>query len=786
MLRNYLITIFRGIRRNRLFTLINLVGLSVAMACFILVGLYVNYELSYDRFHDRVEDVYMVEMQLNREMGGSRNSFVPAVLAEAIQNRIPAIEHAAVTNTGTASILVQAANGEFIPEQYYGVKNSFFDVFTFPLLHGNPANALSEPTSIVISSEMALKYFQTENALGKVISIDNKGDFKVTGVLKPFPKNSQFQPHFLLPFDALNSLESRSSWNMNAFFIYIRTVPGADLKQLEEGIWDIYRNQSEGSSYAAAGLQPFTDTYWSGSFGVQLNNRERGLGADKTVIYTCTGLATLLLFIALANYVNMATARALDRSKEVGIRKVNGASQWQLRVQFLGETVFFALLSLVFSLVLVEILLPSVSEVLGISLRVDYGNLNWLLILLGYATACGLIAGVYPAVFLSGFNPVKAIKGQLVLSGQRISAKSILLFLQFVISGMLVAILLMANAQIRHYLNFDLGFEKDQVIAIHAPVPLREDGAVVLSQVRALTGVVAATRGPMPFGGDGSASMANKDKKIRSVSKAHVDAEFLPLFDIELLDGRNFDDNRLEDYEKTILINQALAEELEMDNPVGQTLLMADNPVRVIGVFKNFYINGALSSERPLFLYPARTKFSRVLIKLSPENTLETLAALEDIWRPYLGRNAFKYDFLDQAYEAKLSKLKRITLIVNGITLAIVVISLFGLFSLVVYHTSGKIKDIGIRKVLGAPMSHILYSLGRPYLTLLLLASLVSLPLAYYAMDQILSKYPNQIALDSGYGVLALLAMFLLSTMVIMSRAVSVGNVNPVDILRNE
>lgn len=787
MFRNYLITVLRSIQRNKLFTIINLSGLSVAMACFILVGLYVNYELSYDKFHDQVEDIHIVQMQFSEDMGGSTNSFVPAVLSEALQSQVPAIEQATATNTGAGGMLVEAANGEFVPEKYYGVNNSFFDVFTFPMLYGDKDAALTEPTSVVISSEVAVKYFGSENAMGEVVNIDGKGSFKVTGVLKPFPKNSQFQPHFLLPFNALNSPERRNSWTLNSYFIYVKTVPGADLDKLKGDIWDVYAPKKvDGSPYVAAELESFTKTYWSGSFGATLNNRDRGLGANKDVIYVCSGLAILLLFIALANYVNMATAKAVERAKEVGIRKVNGASQAQLRMQFLGETILFAILALVISLILVELLLPSVSEVLGIPLKVDYTSLDWLLLLIGYAVLCGLLAGIYPAIFLSRFNPVKAIKGELTGGGRRFSPKRVLLFLQFTISGTLVVVLLMANAQIRHYLDFDLGFEKEQVVAIHAPVPLRKDGPVIMNQVRNLKGVAAASKGPMPFGGDGSASIAFEDKKLRSVSKAHVDAEFLPLFDIDIVSGRNFDETRLEDFDNTIMINRALVQALELDNPVGQIVQMADRPVKVIGVFENFYINGALSKERPLFLYPTRDKFSRVLIKLNPGNPTETLSSLQEIWQPYLGKITFKYDFLDEAYANRLNELQRITLIVNGITVAIVTISLFGLFSLVAFHISRKLKDIGIRKVLGASATHILLILGKPYMAVLLLSSVVALPLAYYFMQEVLSKYPHQINLGPGYGTLAFLVILLLSALVILSRALAAVRTNPVDILRNE
>lgn len=788
MLQNYITTIFRGIRRNKFFTLINLFGLSVAMACFIIVGLYVNYELSYDKFHDSVEDIHIVKMKFSEEMGGFSNSFVPAVLAEEIANKIPSVEHATVTASGAGNIMVKATNGEFLAEKYYQVENSFFDIFSFPMLYGDATKALSEPTSVVISSEMALKYFNNENAMGKLIAIEGKGEFKVSGVLKPFPKNSQFQPHFLLSFNGQNTLERRTSWGMNGYFVYIKTLPGTDLETLKTDIWKLYDNRKiDGTSYVAADLEAFGDTYWSWSGGgASLNNRSRGLGANKSVIYVCSGLAILLLFIALANYVNMATAKAVERAKEVGIRKVNGATRGQLRVQFLGETIVFALMSLVFSMILVEMILPSVSEVLGISLKVDYTNLNWLLVLFGYAVLCGVVAGLYPALFLSRFNPVKAIKGELSTGNKRFSPKVILLFLQFTISSTLIVVLLVANAQIRHYLNFDLGFDKDQVVSLYAPPQLRTDAQSVFNQVKSVKGVVSATRGSMPYGGDGSARITYQEKKLGNITKVHVDEQFLPLFDIALLAGRNFDANRPEDFQNAMIINKAFADKMDVEDPVNELVDLGGTSMRVIGVMDNFFIGGALSTESPLFLFPSKNSFTHVLVKIEGGDPSETLAAFENIWRPYNGKAAFKYQFLDEAYAAKINDLQRITLIVNGITIAIVVLSLFGLFSLVVYHTSRKLKDIGIRKILGASSAHILMILGKPYLGVLLVSAAVALPLSYYFMGGVLEQYPNKIDLNAQYGVVAILSIVVLSAMVILSRAVSASRTNPVDILRNE
>ena len=788
MLKNYIITTLRGIKRNKVFTLINLTGLSVAMACFILVGLYVRYELSYDQFHEDVEDIHLVKMKKTERFGGSYDPFLPPMLGKLIKDGTPGLEEVTTTLAGAGGMYVVKNETDYIRENFYTIESSFFNVFTFPILYGDKSNLFDDPNSVVISREMAIKYFDVENAIGETLSVDGKGDFRVTAVLNDFPKNSQFQPHFSF---SLNDMESLDSWGYNTFFIYIKTLPNSDLTEIKQRIATIYNsNKPEDAMYEGteAELGSFANSYWqlSGS-GASLNNRDRGLGANKDVIYLCSGLAILLLFIALANYVNMATAKAMERAKEVGIRKVNGATQNQLIKQFLGETFFFALLCLVVAVIIVEILLPSVSQIMGISLKMDYQDITILGYLVGYALFCGLLAGIYPAVLLSRFNPVKALKGQKQQGHSRFSHRSVLLFFQFTISAFMIIVLLVANKQINHYINFDLGFNKERVVSISMTKEMSDRHQVFLQEIKNISGVEEVTMGPLPGGAFGFNTLEYEGKTFKNVPKAETDESFITMLEIPLLAGRNFDPEISSDFDNSIIINESLAKKLEMEDPIGATLLFEGSTKRVIGLIKDFHIMGSLSTVRDLMLTPLLSgRVNKLLIKVNAQNMPSTLGQIDAIWDQFDYKDSYQYQFLDDAYEAKLSRLQNLTLIINGVTTAIVVISLFGLFSLVAFQTSQRIKEIGIRKVLGATANNILFILGKPYAWLILLSSLVSIPLAYYFMGNALNGYPNRIDLDASFGVITVISILSFSALVLLSRALSTIRTNPVDILRNE
>ena len=760
----------------------------MAMSCFILVSLYVRYELTYDQFHDEIEDIQVVNLVYNEQFGGFANNMVPAVLGKKIREQIPEVEEVAITASGVGTAYVINNRREYIAEKYYQFEPTFFQVFNFPFLYGH-SGLMHGKSNVVISREMAIKYFQKEDVIGETIEFDGKGNYEVVGVLKDFPKNSQFQPHFVFPIEPQYSQEDFNHWGFATFFLYIKTQPEANTEELNNKIWSVYRDNNpdmEASIFAAAEVKPFKDSYWSvNGMGSNLNNRERGLGANKLVMKICSGLAFLLLFIALANYVNMATSKALERAKEVGIRKVNGAGRGQLIFQFIGETMVFAFLSLILAIIMTELLLPTVSNLLGISLFLDYKDPTIILLLVGYALLCGVLAGVYPAVVLSKFHPARALKGQVNLSASRFSHGNVLLFFQFTISALMITVLLVANSQINHYLNFDLGFNKERVVSIRLTPEMEEKVASISDEVSRIAGVEDITVGPLPSGAMGFNRLKYEGLEVRNVPRIETDEHFISMLEIPLKAGRNFNQH-MDGDANSIIINESLMKKLELENPVGETIQFNDMQMHIVGVMEDTYITGAMGSKRPLMLTPVFQNSFNFLIKLNETNMASTLSQIDDVWDEYDYKNTYQYSFLEDAYREKLDKQMRIATIINGATIAIVVISLFGLFSMVVFQTSRRLKEIGIRKVLGATAQNILLILGKPYLWVIVLASGLAIPLAYYLMNSALSNFPNRIVLDNSFAFITVLLMLLFSVLIVLSRVLMALKINPVDILKDE
>ena len=422
----------------------------------------------------------------------------------------------------------------------------------------------------------------------------------------------------------------------------------------------------------------------------------------------------------------------------------------------------------------------------------QYQDPSILIFLIGYAVLCGFLAGIYPAVLLSRFNPVKALKGQRQQTSSRFSHRSVLLFLQFTISSTMIAVLLMANTQIKHYVNFDLGFEKERVVSIRMTKEMGKNVPLILHEIESISGVENVTMGPTPSRSSMDYNTLEYEaKELKYIKTINSDENFLPMLEIPLLEGRNFDLDHPSDFENGIIINHTLVKELGLRDPIG-TIILSSNfshpktPKKIIGVMADFYVEGVMSTTQSLVLSPVKNGLNDLLIKVSPKNMAGTLDQINEIWRRYDYKNAYQYQFLDDAYGDKLNSVKRITLIINGVTVAIVVISLFGLFSLVVFQTSQKVKEIGIRKVLGASVSHILLILSKPYALVLLLSTSIAIPLAYSFMDNALNKFPNRIDLDSSFGTVTIAFVLLFSALVVLSRGLAASRRNPVEVLRNE
>lgn len=772
-------------KSKRLYTITNILGLSVAMMGFIIVSLFVNYEMSYDKFHDEVEEVFMLRMKYPDELGGFYNQFLPPVLASTIKQEIPSVEEVTITDTGVGNVDVSKIGGELIAEEFYAFEPSFFNIFSFPAMYGDAKETLSDPKSIVISRSLALKYFNKENVIGELLNLSRFGEFKIGAVLDDFPENSQFQPHLVVPILATTGENRLTAWGSNSHFVYLKIPPSADREDLCLRISALYKKNNPDGIYSDTEFFPFKDSYWewSGS-GASMNNRSKGLGADKNVIIICSSLAIILLIVALANYVNLASSRAIQRAKEVGVRKVNGASPAQLIFQFLSESIVFSVISLIIALIGAELLLPSVSEVMGLTLELDLLSTQQIAMLLSYALLCGLLAGSYPAIFMSRFNPVKVLKTRVSTGAEKLSFFKVLLGLQFTVSALMVTGILIFNKQLNHYINFDLGFDTERVVAIHLSDELRGNADALLNDLRELSEVKGVTLGPLPAAADGFSNVVFNETEVKSVTRIQTDENFLPVMNIKLVAGRNFDANISTDFQSGILINKKLAKGLSLNDPVGARVSLNGVSKEVLGVFDDIYADGAMSNARNLLLWPRLDQIYKLLVRVN--GSTEALAKLEETYKIHDQAGLFKYTWLDEAYGEKYHRVSRVAKLINGATALIVFVSMFGLFAMLAFSISNRLKEIGVRKVLGGKLWQIQWTMARPYIIINLIAFLMATPLAYFLLELVMTNYPNRIEPGMGTGIISFLIIIGFNLTIVAMRGVSLQRLKPTDILRGE
>ncbi|OEK04762.1 ABC transporter permease [Roseivirga misakiensis] len=797
MWRNYLKVALRNIRKNRIYTITNIIGLSSAMMGFIIVALYINYEISYDKFHDDVEDIKVVKLKYSDRYGGGFNVFTPAVFADAIEKEVPNIEAITTTSTGVANLKVINDKNESISEPYYQFQESFFDVFSFTAAYGDLEGALSDPKSIVISKETALKYFNETNVVGKSLKIEKQGEFVVKAVLNDFPANSQFQPHIVIPLVARNSRQALQSWDMNTYFIYLKTSKGANEDEIKAQLEALYaKNVPEGGMYKSeVQLTPFADSYWDWSrSGASMNNRNKGLGANKDVMLICGILAAILMIIALTNYVNMAVSRAIQRAKEVGIRKVNGALPKQLIAQFLSESVVFSLISLVVAVIALELIIPSVSNLMGIEMSIDYLKPLQIVMLIGYAVLCGLLAGIYPAFFLSRFEPSRILKTRMMGNTRSKTLFRVLLWFQFTLCAFLITVMSMMNGQIDHYFNYDLGFTKEQVVAVPFPNQNEAEAERFLNAVNSNSLVLGTTIGPLPAGAAGANHVFYGEKSVRYAESFQTDETFISTLGIHITAGRNLAPAISTDFSEGVIINELLAKKLELEQPVGATVqldIYGQGKVnkRVIAVIEDVFLKGPSSPVRPLTILPTKKLISprqNLLVKLDKDNMKEGLSSVEAAFAGIYKDEVMAFEFLDAAYAKNYHRIQRLTTIISGVTTLIIAVSLFGLFAMIAFNISFRMREIGVRKVLGVSFFELQWTLSKLYLAVITIALISAIPAAYLLMDNLLNAYFNRLPLTSSHGLYAGLAIYLLATITVLAKGLSTLKLNPVNILRND
>ena len=783
MLRNYFLVALRSFRRQGLFSFINVMGLATGLVCALLIFLWVSDEIRKDQFHNNIDRIYQVVLNINNPEGVITWDITPGPLAEEIKSSIPEIELVArLANDGAR--LVQTREKSYLPDGKY-TDPDFFKIFNFHVLEGDPENPLPDPSSIVLTESLAKKFFGDESPIGKILTVRGENELKVTAVLEDIPAASSIRFEYLAHFDVHKKYRPQE-WGNSDYPLYIKFRPGFDAKEttdkINQHVAKTLNLTEEGSARSSFFLQPFGDRY--------LNNYyENGKPAGGRIKYVriFSLVAVFIVIVACINFMNLATARAGVRHKEIGVRKVVGAQRKFIIFQFLAEALLTSALAMAIALFIVELTLPIFNFIVTKELYINYSDPAFILALTGIVAVTGLMAGIYPALILSRVNPSRVLKGDHTASPQGISLRRALVVFQFVISVVLVVSSLVFSNQIAFIQSKNLGFKKDNVLII--PGTGLKDYQLFKKQLQEIAGVSEVS-----MANENITNVQNqnssfswegmpKDKQyyVRTIV---VDYNFIETMGLKVIEGRSFDE-ALND-SSNVIINEKMASLMGMDNPVGVASDQWGTSGKVIGVVENFHLRSISEAMDPVVILCMPKWTGRFYVRLTGGNTQEAIAAIGDKWKASAPEYPFQYNFLDESYSKLYRQEEVISTLSSGFTGMAILISSLGLLGLATYSTERKKKEISIRTVLGASLPDLIVMLSAEFLILTVIALLIGSPLAYYLMDEFLSSYAYRVALDGKLFIAAGLGLLLTTLAVISFQLIRAALANPVNNLRNE
>ena len=804
MFRNYLTVAVRNLVRHKVYSFINISGLAIGMACFFLILCFVRFESSYDRHHEDADRIYRVIRQVRYERGGGIEERVNtgAPLLPIIREELPGIEHAA--RLGQFGGLVRAGDKLFVEGRLFFADPEIFRIFTLLLVQGDPETALKEPLSIVLTPERARRYFGEENPLGKVLTY-RKQDFKVTGILQEMPENSHFHADFLASFESLKAFFGSGffadNWDTR-IWTYVKLRKDHAPENMAYGLSvlaDKYVEKSS-SDWVGLALQPLMSIHLHREGSVEV---EMGQSRNPASLYILSALGVVILLIACINFMSLTTARSATRAREVGVRKVIGGHRSQLIKQFLGESILLSCVALVFAFALMELLLPTFNGLVGKKLDFNYlDNPVLLLLMVGVAVVVGLIAGSYPAFFLSAFLPVQVLKGLVHRGSKGNWFRRVLVVFQFVLSVILIVSTIVLYQQHHFLTNKDLGFDKEHVISVPLSfLPNRARNYELfkheLLRNPRISGVTSSTNKPGVTDHNGIQIRASGSAEDRGIGIIYVDHDYLETLDIELAAGRDFSKDIASDTKHAILLNESAREFLGAEFGPGKLVelfwRMQDKIVPVydgtiIGVVRDFNHHPLDIRPQPIVFAIAQAdwNYRQALIRIGPQSIPETVHFIRAQWQRLFPDQPFRFSFLAQDIEQVYRPLRRWQTIFGYFALLAVFIACLGLFGLASFATEQRTKEIGIRKILGASVSGIVLLLSKEFTKLVLVSNLIAWPVAYYAMNRWLQDFAYRIPIGVGTFLLAGVLALIIALLTVSFQAVKAATANPVKALRYE
>ncbi len=806
MLKNYITVALRNLSRHKVFSFINILGLAIGLACCITIFLFVQDEFRYDTFHTNADRIYRVVNSRMRESGKDYIASTPPAFGPTLQRDFAEVKQM-VRFFDMRSPLITYGEKKFFEPDFLLADSTVLDVFTLPLVKGNPQTALKDKYSLIITQSVASKYFGNEDPIGKILTVDGEMKFTVTGVMQDLPVHSHLKLNVLGNFNVLKDIvgESRlQSWVWHQIYTYILLEENYQVAQLEVKLPAFVQTHASEvtakmNTKYSIGLQALTDIHLHSS---QLEHDIVQKG-DIQYVYAFSAIALFALVIACFNFMNLSTARSAGRAKEVGLRKVVGAGRPQLIAQFIGESILLVSIAMVMAFFLVFLTLPIFNNFSGKQLQLlSMVDTVTILGVLAIILLVGLIAGSYPAFFLSAFQPVKVLKGELRSVHGGYSLRQTLVVLQFAISTVLIIGTTIVFRQLNYIQNTNLGFSKEQLVSLpirNADMRRNYEGIKnELLQNPAITGATACYGLPGGmFAGDGVLIPGRTTDY--SINMFLVDHTYIPTLEMQLIAGRNFSKEYGTDAENAYILNETAVKDLGWGTPEEalnkeihwkkwENNAVSDSLKRgrVIGVVKDFHYKSLHQEIEPLVLHIYQDAYTSIVVKVRPQNMKATLNFLESKWTSLDAQWPFEYTLLDQQFAKSYEAEQIFSKVFTTFTLLSIFIACLGLFGLASFTASQRSKEIGIRKVLGASVPGIVFLLSRDFLKLVLLALIIAIPFAWYAMSGWLQDFAYRINMDWWIFALAGITALIIALFTVSFQSIKAALANPMKSLRNE
>lgn len=802
MIRNYLKHAWRGIVKNRTYSLLNIIGLTAGLSCFTFIALWVSDEVSYDKFNSKYDRIVRLTSIAKTETGISESAVSSAPMAKALRD-----DYAEVENTVRLDLreeIITHRNQQVLQDGILIADPSFFDVFSYRLTNGNVHTALNEPYSIILTTSTAKKYFGNSNPIGQTLMINmfdddgNGAAYKVTGLMADPPKNAHFTFTMIASFKTVESANpdvlTVDGWGDASFYTYLLLKKGVDHRKFSDKIsqfygkyigdrFDVWRN------IYFYKLQPLKDIHLYSQLQYEI-----AATGNATNVYIFSIIGIFILLLAGINYMNLATAHSVNKAKETGIKKVVGAARNQLIIQYLLEAIVIAFSALILSIIVCSVLQPFFFQVTGKNLSLLTSP--WLMIFLaGVTVLLGILSGIYPAFIISGFKPIVVLKGPFKSGSRGILLRKSLVVSQFVITILLISSIIVIYSQVSYIKSKDLGYNKDPLVflRVHGNVEVMNGYAAFKNELLANPAISGATISNSllgSLGSGGSETVDEEGNKLQvNTARLRIDTAYLDVYGLKLSAGNNFKKGLLADTLRPVILNESAINKFGWKDPaaaIGKPFRMGDQQGMVIGVVRDFHFSPLQQLIGPLALYPIEERFSRITLKADVSNPSAVTALLEKTWKKHFPSSLLDYDFSDNVLEQQYQAEQKFAQLFLYFSILSLVIACLGLYGLIAYTTTQKIKEIGIRKVLGATANGIAIMLSKDFLKLVVLAFFIAAPVAWYVINKWLQNFAYRITISWWMFGAAGIIVLLIALVTVSFRAIKAAIANPVKSLRTE